>query len=110
MEISTKQYKRVVVVAINGRIDSAAASEFETALNQLTEDGQDTIVLDLNEVEFLASAALRVMVTIRKAVQEKGGELAIAQPSPRVIDTLEIAGLNVLFTTYPDRETAIGSF
>ena len=61
-------------------------------------------------VEFLASAALRVMVTARKVVQEGGGDLVIAQPSQRVTDTLDIAGLDVLFTTYPDRETAIGSY
>ena len=110
MEISTKEFKRVVVVEIKGRIDSAAAPEFESALKELTEAGRKKLILDMMGVEFLASAALRVMVTARKVVQEGGGDLVIAQPSQRVTDTLDIAGLDVLFTTYPDRESAIGSY
>jgi anti-anti-sigma regulatory factor len=50
------------------------------------------------------------MVTGRKAVQGSGGDLVIAQPSQRVVDTLDIAGLDVLFKSFPDRETAIGAF
>lgn len=110
MEISQKEYKRVNVVTILGRIDSATAGEFETNLVELAERGRNNIVLDMSDVEFISSAGLRVLVTIRKAVQSAGGDLVLAEPSERVIDTLEIAGLDVLFTAHPDRETAIASF
>lgn len=110
MEIDIKEYKRVAAVTVTGRVDSATAGEFESALKELIESGKIKLVIDMADVEFLASAALRVLVTARKAVQGSGGDLVIAQPSQRVIDTLEIAGLDVLFTTYPDRESAIAAF
>lgn len=110
MEIEVKEYKRVAVVTVSGRVDSATAGEFETALKDLIETGKIRLAIDMADVEFLASAALRVLVTARKAVQGSGGDLVIAQPSQRVIDTLEIAGLDVLFTSYADRESAIGAF
>jgi anti-anti-sigma regulatory factor len=50
------------------------------------------------------------MLTARKAAQRAGGDLFIAQPSQRVKDTLDIAGLDVIFTTFDDREAAIASF
>ncbi|NIS82133.1 MAG: anti-sigma factor antagonist [Anaerolineales bacterium] len=110
MEIETKEYKRVTVVTVSGRVDSATAGEFENQLKGLIEAGKTRIIVDMAEVEFLASAALRVLVTARKTVQGSGGDLVIAQPSQRVTDTLDIAGLDVLFKTYPDREAAIGAF
>lgn len=110
MEISIKEHKRAAVVEASGRIDSSTAGEFEEALTQAMENGHKNLVLDLAEVDFLSSAGLRAMVNARKSLQAMGGNLCLAQPSERVVDTLEIAGLHVLFNSYPDRESAIGAF
>ena len=110
MEIQTVEYKRVSVVSVTGRIDSATAREFESDLNDLTSKGKNNIVLDLGEVDFISSAGLRVLVTTRKAVRSAGGNLVLANPSQRVKETLEIAGLDVLFDEFEDREAAVASF
>lgn len=110
MEISIKEHNRAAVITPRGRIDSSTAGQFEQALNQAMENGQKNIVLDMEAVEFLSSAGLRAMVNARKALQALGGDLRLANPSERVSDTLSIAGLDVLFLSFPDRESAIGSF
>lgn len=110
MEITIKEHKRVAVVEASGRIDSSTAAQFEQALSQAMEKGHKNVVLDLAQVDFLSSAGLRAMVNARKSLQALGGNLSLAQPSARVVDTLDIAGLNVLFDFYPDRESAIGAF
>jgi len=110
VNINIKEYKRANMVTVMGRIDSATAGDFEKALIELAERGRNNIALDMSDVEFISSAGLRVLVTIRKTVQSAGGDLVIAEPSERVTDTLEIAGLDVLFTTFDDRESAIGAF
>jgi anti-anti-sigma factor len=110
VEISIKEYKRVAVITISGRVDSATAEEFESELTQAVNAGFTNLVLDLAAVDFLSSAGLRVLVTARKKVTGAGGDIRIAQPSEQVIETLELTGLNTLFTTYTDRESAIASF
>ncbi|MFN2149099.1 MAG: STAS domain-containing protein [Anaerolineales bacterium] len=110
MEIVVKEYKRVSVMTVTGRIDSATSSEFEEQLNSLTESGRVNIVLDLSAVEFISSAGLRVLVTTRKAVKSAGGDLILAKPSSQVVETLEIAGLDVLFEKFPNREEAVAYF
>jgi anti-anti-sigma factor len=110
VEIQTQEHKRVVVVTVEGRIDSATAGEFEDVLNGFTQQGKNNIVVDLSEVDFISSAGLRVLVTTRKAVKGSGGDIVFAASSDQVLETLEIAGLDVLFEQFPDRETAIGSF
>lgn len=110
MQISTKEFKRVAVVEVEGRIDSATAAEFEAELAKLTEGGKNNLVLDLSGVDFISSAGLRVLVNTRKAVRAAGGDLVLAKPSDRVFETLDIAGLDVLFEIFSDREAAVGSF
>lgn len=110
MEIDVKEYKRVSVIAVSGRIDSATSSEFENELNNLTETGRVNLVLDLSAVEFISSAGLRVLVTTRKAVKSAGGDVVLAKPSTQVNETLEIAGLDVLFEKFPNREEAVAFF
>ena len=41
---------------------------------------------------------------------KSGGAVRLAQPSDRVKETLEIAGLDVLFEYFASREEAVASF
>lgn len=110
MEISIHEYKRVGVVSVGGRIDGATSPEFEAHLKDLMKAGKKNIVLDMNAVDFMSSSCLRVMLTSRKALMGIGGRLVLANPSKRVVETLDIAGIDILFDVFPDREAAIASF
>ena len=110
MEITVNEYKRVAVITVTGRVDSATATEFETTINEVIEKGKHNLVLDLSDVEFLSSAGLRVLVTTRKTLQAAGGDIVLAEPSDRVVETLDTAGLDVLFERYDSREAAIAAF
>ncbi len=110
MEITVKGYKRVTIVTVTERVDSVTYSEFESVLQAEMEQGRVNIALDLSGVDFISSAGLRVLVNARKTVKNAGGRIVIAQPSKQVTETLEIAGLEVLFEQFPDRETAIAAF
>ena len=110
MEIQEQVYQRVAVVTVTGRVDSASAGDLEAALKRLMDAGNSHFVLDLAGVEFLSSSGLRVLVTTLKAVRKSGGDLRLAQPSQRASDAIDLAGLDVLFKTYGDREAAVASF
>jgi anti-anti-sigma factor len=110
VEITIQEYKRVAVITVTGRVDSATASDFEANVNDVIEGGQHNLVLDLSQVDFLSSAGLRVLVTTRKTLQGAGGDIVLAQPSDRVVETLDTAGLDVLFERYDTREAAIAAF
>jgi anti-sigma B factor antagonist len=110
VEIKTQVYQRVTVVSASGRVDSATAGDLETELKTQMDQGKVNFVLDLSGVDFLSSSGLRVLVTTLKAVRRSGGDLRLAQPSQRATDAIDLAGLDVLFQAYPDREAAIASF
>jgi len=110
MEISTKEYRRAAIVTVSGRIDTSTSNQFEETINDLIDNNQYNMVMDFSDVDFLSSSGLRILVTTRKKLREMGGDIVLANPSQRATDSIEIAGLDKLFTSYPNREEAIGSF
>lgn len=110
MEIQTSELKRVTLFEISGRIDSTNASELGEALNAAIDAGRTQVVLDLSNVEYMSSAGLRELVTALKKVKRGTGDLRLASPSPRVMEVLELAGLDSIFEIYPNQVEAVGSF
>jgi anti-sigma B factor antagonist len=110
MDISTNEVKRVSVVAVNGRVDSATAPDLENALKHLVDGDKAQIVLDLTDVEYMSSAGLRAMVSTLKSVKRVNGDLRLSNPSARVAEVLRLAGLTSIFSIYPNQTDAVNSF
>jgi anti-sigma B factor antagonist len=101
---------QVTLVEVSGRIDSMNANELGAALTDTIDGGHIRLVLDLRSVEYMSSAGLREIVTALKKVKRETGDMRLAQPSPRVREVLEMAGLDTIFRIFPTQGEAIGSY
>ena len=110
MNIEMRELKHVSVVKVSGRVDSSTAPELEKSLQGLMDTNRNQIVLDLQETEYMSSAGLRVLVAVHKATKKNGGGLCLAQPSTRVKEVLDLAGLTPVFDVRMDVVEAVGSF
>jgi len=109
MNINVSAQDNVTLVEVNGRIDSMNANQLGEALSNAIDTGHLQIVLDLANVEYMSSAGLREIVSALKKVRGKG-DVRIAQPSHRVREVLEMAGLDSIFQIYPTQAGAVGSY
>ena len=110
MEIEKQSFKRAELVTVSGRIDGTNASELDDAFHGLIDEGSVNIVAELSGVEYMSSAGLRALVAALRDCKNKGGDLKIANPSQRMGDVLNLAGLDTIFAIYDDETSAIGSF
>lgn len=110
LEITTQEMKRVDLFTISGRVDSSTAPDLEEALQGRLDSGRYNLVLDMSDVNYLSSAGLRAMVSALRTCKRKGGDVRVADPSERVQEVLELAGLDALFESYDDVTVAVGSF
>src|SRR5262245_50742453 len=100
MEIVTRDYKRSNIIRVNGRVDASTYSQLETTLKEYIDTGRNHLVLEMDGTDFLSSAGVRVLISAQKALKPRGGKLVISQPSERVKDVLNLAGLESLFPVY----------
>lgn len=110
MEIIVSGQHRATVLAANGRVDSMTASRLGEAFNQEITAGNVSLVLDLSGVDYMSSAGLRELVNALKRVKRAGGDLRIAQPSRRVREVMEMAGLDTIFVIFDNAAEAAESY
>ncbi len=111
MEIKSNVLKRCVLITGEGRIDSATAPQLQEALNKLIEAGNFKLVLDLNQVDFISSAGLWVLVNAQKKCKRfNRGELVLASIPPCIHDALDLAGFIPYFKVFENTAQAVGRF
>ncbi len=110
MQIEVKSLKRVDIVTVSGRVDSSNAADFDDALRALLNKGRCNLVLDFSKLDYMSSAGLRAMVAALKAARQGGGNVVIARPTERIVDTLKLVGFQSLFNQYSDVLEAVDSF
>lgn len=108
--IEVRDADLVTLIEVNGRVDSMNANQMGEELLKQIRDGKVRLVLDLSSVDYMSSAGLREIVTALKSVKRASGDLRIAQPSDRVREVLEMAGLDTIFRIYPTLSEAIASY
>jgi anti-sigma B factor antagonist len=83
------------VIHVGGEIDMATAGRLRDAIEPHMGPEQ-TIVLDLSEVEFMDSSCLSVLVQARGRLTEAGGCLVLRNPSSAAHRILTVSGASDL--------------
>ncbi|MEJ2751410.1 MAG: STAS domain-containing protein [Candidatus Promineifilaceae bacterium] len=114
LEINVEKLKRVVLLTVQGRIDSTNASELDNSLKETINDGNYNIAVNLSGVDYMSSAGLRALVSALRECKKHRGDLCLSAPSSRVAEVFELAGLTTgpspLFTVYENDASAVGSY
>jgi anti-sigma B factor antagonist len=97
----------VVVLALEGEFDLAAAPTMREHLDRAAGGGARGVVLDLAEVTFLDSSALRELLRADGALRARGARLVLAAVPPGVARLLEITRTTGMLTAAPTLEDAL---
>lgn len=113
MSIEHAQVGQADVFRVSGRIDSSNAGEFESALIAPIQEGRATnLVINLKDVTFLSSAALRALVAalVRTQNNKPAGTLVLSDARPEVYEVFVLGAFTSLFTFFDDEAGAVASF
>ncbi|MFT6226450.1 MAG: anti-anti-sigma factor [Paracoccaceae bacterium] len=69
MDVNFIKREGFVRLALSGRIDSATAPQFEAALLKQLVEQDNSVLVDLSEVDFVSSAGLRVFLVGAKKIK-----------------------------------------
>jgi anti-sigma B factor antagonist len=83
------------VIHVRGEIDIATCERLRDAIEPFMAP-QQSIVLDLSEVQFMDSSMLNLLVQARGRLTADGGSLILRNPSPVARQLLSLGGLQDL--------------
>lgn len=94
LEITVDESADAQVVRVRGELDLATAPQLADVLSGTVGQGTLPVLLDLSDVTFIDSSALRTLVLAGRELGESGRTLQIGPRSERVMKVLEMTQLD----------------
>ena len=88
------QNDQTLKISLTGRLDLQGRQEFEDKFPPLLKDDTQNVVIDLSNVDFVASIGMRSLVTLAKKLSARNGELILTNLQEKVYDTFITTGLD----------------
>jgi len=110
MEISVREAGSVSVMNFTGNLDTNTSPAAESRVNRLIEDGCNNIVFNFNELNFIASSGLRVLLATAKKLKTSGGRMVVCSLNDIVQEVFDISGFATILDLASDEEKALSSF
>ena len=98
--------KPIPVLTVAGRLDASTVNVLERALMRALMQGTKAVIIDAGEITYISSSGLRVMLTARRQVRERGGDIILCALSPNVRDVMNMVGFTALFTVHESLDGA----
>jgi anti-sigma B factor antagonist len=94
MGVRVEELAGWAVARISGDVDVATAPRLREQLIAIIAGGQNHLVLDLDDVDFLDSTGLGVIVGVLKRARTLGGDLRLVCTRPAICRMFEITALD----------------
>ncbi|MDH5717325.1 MAG: STAS domain-containing protein [Spirochaetia bacterium] len=106
--LESKHVGSNIVINLKGRLDVYSSASTENEINKLIEKNSgDNVVINMNDVEYISSTGLRIMIAIQTRLQERGRTFHLCFLNSNVAKTFEVVGLIDIFDIYGTEEDAV---
>jgi anti-sigma B factor antagonist len=96
MKIAKTESEDTITLTVEGKLSAATSEEFDAMVESVL-DSEKKIILDFQDVSYLASAGLRVLVSAQKKLALCSRTLSIINICDNVREVFEITGLDDVF-------------
>jgi anti-anti-sigma factor len=106
---STVEKDKCLQVKLTGNLDLAGVEAVEMDFVKLQAEGKN-LLIDLTEVDFIASMGIRMLLTGAKQLSRRDLKLVLAVPNECVKEALEITNISSIISCFDTIEEAEKSF
>ena len=96
MEIMQKEENGIVSISITGRLDADSAPEAEKVVKEALEGQTTRVLFNLDALEYLSSAGLRVLLSAAKEMRRRDGKIVLCCLNEFVKEIFEVSGFQSL--------------
>lgn len=110
MEILERKKGNVSIISLSGRLDAYSANDLEEKLTAMIDAAQIRMIVSLENLEYISSSGLRVLLAALKKVRKQQGDIKLSCLKPYIKEVFDIAGFTQLFNIFDTDESATDSF
>jgi anti-sigma B factor antagonist len=94
MKIFQENNEGIEIFSVKGSLDSNTSPEFEQKIYEALEKGQRKLILNLEDLDYISSAGIRVMLKTTKDLKRMDGNIVLCSLQDYVREVFEIAGFD----------------
>ena len=96
LNITKNVENTAMTVALEGRLDTTTAPQLEAELKGSL-DGVTKLVMDMEKLEYISSAGLRVLLSAQK-IMNRQGEMKVTHVNETTMEIFEVTGFADILT------------
>ncbi len=96
MKITKTQNGNSLYLALEGRLDTNTAPELEASIKGSV-DGVEELTIDMEALDYLSSAGLRVLLGAQK-IMNKQGSMRVTHVNDTIMEIFEVTGFADILT------------
>lgn len=105
MNVQISSHGNHTVISVQGRLDTATSTDFESRVIETILPGAK-IIIDCEKLDYISSSGLRVFLIALKKTNNSGGELKICNLQPAINEIFKISGFTNIFLIFDDIDSA----
>ena len=106
MELQYKEVGPIRVIKLIGNLDILGVGEIETKFAGYCAGDGARVLVDLSEVDYMASIGIRLLTINAKSLASRRGRMALLKPNANVKNVLEMTGIPSIIPMYDSLESA----
>lgn len=110
MEINTRHYDDVVILALTGRLDAMGAPRLLAAMEEVLAASGVRLVIDLRRADFLSSAGMKALLQGARLARSVGGDVRIAGARSQIKYVLHLTDVHQIIPLYASVVCATASY
>ncbi len=94
-------------IRLRGRLDLKGSVEIDLRFTSLVSTNSDHVLIDMSQVDFVASIGMRLLLSNAKAKAAHRGRMILFGLQPLVLEALTTAGIDSLIPMVADEAAAL---
>ena len=91
MQIESNKSEEGLYLKLSGRLETSTAPNLQDVIDKQANDINE-LQIDMEDIEYVSSAGLRVLLAASKKMKAKGGKLILNHVNDDVMEVFEITG------------------
>lgn len=100
---------KTIVVTASGRVDGTNARDFQSDLEAVIKASDQAVVLDMENLSYISSAGLRVILLAAKSLQRKDATLTICSLSDPIREIFSVSGFDQIIPIHATQAEALAA-
>lgn len=110
LTLDVKRSRNVLVVRLNGELDHHTAAQVRQVIeDELNNELVSHLVLNLENLDFMDSSGLGVILGRYKRVTQMGGKMTLCSVQPSIQRIMEMSGLFKILRMFEDESSAVSA-